>query len=275
MYRPSKKEFDLVIKLEFDDKIKYFIDTVCFSEEICVLCNNDGYFKCFYDTEGIECLPVWPAKEYAKKSIVDSKIKFENCYPKNIVLVNLHEFLEKYLCKFREDNIHMFVFYTCGSGALFTADTFNNMLCDGLNELSYRKACTAIHPKEFESVIHADIHRRTKNFINIVCDCCYMWLCSDNNGNFLLYNDVENKKVLPVWPARQYAEWSLTKTKMKKYSSVTNVQSMGLHKFLYLYINELIKLGIHICIFPAMDEGTLITAESFKNMMQEELARIE
>jgi hypothetical protein len=102
-----------------------------------------------------------------------------------------------------------------------------------------------------------------------------MWLCSDKNGNFLLYNDITDKKALPVWPARQYAEWSLTKTKMKKYSSITNIQSMELHKFLYLYINELIKLGIYMCIFPVRDEGTLITAESFKNMMQEELARIE
>lgn len=129
--------------------------------------------------------------------------------------------------------------------------------------------------KEVESVLKINIDKRVKYFRNMVGDKCNIWLCADNNGDLFTGLDKNNNKCLFVWPAKEYAEFLLTQTSLKAFKSINFLKSMDIHDFLDEYIDELIEQNIKIMIFPTENGGALMSAESFRNMMIEELLKYE
>jgi hypothetical protein len=124
--------------------------------------------------------------------------------------------------------------------------------------------------KEFEAVKKIDIDKRLRYFINVVGDYCEMWLCCDDDGSLFYGYDKRGYECVLVWPAKEYAELVLRDNDMKY------LKSMEIYKFLREYICELITLNIHVFIFPNKDlNGAIMTAESFRNMMEEELDKME
>ena len=132
-----------------------------------------------------------------------------------------------------------------------------------------------LSPKEVESVLKVDIDKRVKYFRNMVGDKCNLWLCIDDNGDLFTGFDKNNKECLSVWPAKEYAEFLLTQSSLKAFNSINYLKSIDIHDFLDEYIDELIKLNIYILIFPTEQGGALMTAESFRSMMIEELLKYE
>ncbi len=129
--------------------------------------------------------------------------------------------------------------------------------------------------KELESVLKVDIDKRVKYFRNMVGDKSTLWLCIDDNGNLFTGFDKNNKECLSVWPAKEYAEFLLTKSSLKAFNCINYLKSMDIHDFLDEYIDELTDLDIYILIFPTEHGGALMSAESFRNMMIEELLKYE
>lgn len=122
--------------------------------------------------------------------------------------------------------------------------------------------------KEFQSLQKANIEKRLKHFKYRVGGNCDFWLCSDDQG-YLLYNyDKSGHECLCVWPAKEYASLIINKTD-EKY-----LKNIEIHQFLHDCINDLTDNNINILVFPNQElSGALMTAESFKNMMEEELAK--
>jgi frataxin-like iron-binding protein CyaY len=129
--------------------------------------------------------------------------------------------------------------------------------------------------KEFDSVIKLNLDKRVKYFRNTVGENCEIWLSHDDRGNLFANYDTKNNECVYVWPAKKYAEWFLTETKFECRIGVENLKSMEIHDFLEEYIDELAESNIDILVFPTENGGALMTAESFRNMMEEELARYE
>jgi hypothetical protein len=124
--------------------------------------------------------------------------------------------------------------------------------------------------KEFEAVKKIDIDKRLKYFANIVGDHCEMWLCCDDDGTLFYGYDKQGCECVLVWPAKEYAELIL------RHDDVRCLKNMEIHNFLKEYIYELIALNIHVFVFPNKDlNGAIMTAESFRNMMEEELDKME
>jgi hypothetical protein len=127
--------------------------------------------------------------------------------------------------------------------------------------------------KEFNSVIELNIDKRVKYFRNVIGEHCEIWLSHDENGNLFANFDTKNTECIFVWPSKKYAEWFLTETKFECQRAIKNLKSMEIHKFLEEYIDELADSNIHLLVFPTENGGALMTAESFRNMMEEELAK--
>jgi hypothetical protein len=126
--------------------------------------------------------------------------------------------------------------------------------------------------KEFEAVTQLNIDKRVKHFVNRVGGNCYMWLCCDNDDSLLLGYDKNGRECLMVWPAKKYAELVFPPgNEARRY-----LKNMEIHKFLEEYIDELSENNTYIFVFPNKElNGAIMTAESFRNMMQEELDRME
>jgi hypothetical protein len=129
--------------------------------------------------------------------------------------------------------------------------------------------------KEFNSVVILNLDKRVKYFRNVVGECCEIWLSYDEAKNLFANYDTENIECVFVWPSKKYAEWFLTKTKFECQKAIRNLKPMEIHDFLEEYIDELALANIHILVFPTENGGAIMTAESFRNMMEEELARYE
>jgi hypothetical protein len=122
--------------------------------------------------------------------------------------------------------------------------------------------------REFEALQKASIDKRLKHFKNRVGGHCYLWLCCDGEGNFLYNYEKSGSECLCVWPAKEYA-LQVIKQEDQKY-----LTSMEIHYFLNSYSEELDSNNINIFVFPNKEmNGALMTAESFRNMMEEELAK--
>jgi hypothetical protein len=124
--------------------------------------------------------------------------------------------------------------------------------------------------KEFEAVKKIDIDKRLKYFVNIVGGYCEMWLCYDDDGSLFYGYDKQGCECVLVWPAKEYAELVL------RSDDVRSLKNIEIHKFLGEYIYELIISNIHVFVFPDEDlNGAIMTAESFRNMMEKELDKME
>lgn len=123
--------------------------------------------------------------------------------------------------------------------------------------------------KEFQTLIHAPLDKRVKNFQNRVGGLCYLWLCYDDDGNLFGQHNKSDGECISVWPAEVYAKEIL------KREDYRWLKPMEIHKFLNEYLDELKENNIKILVFPTEDGGALFDADNFRNMMEEELLKYE
>ncbi|MBN1123429.1 MAG: DUF2750 domain-containing protein [Sedimentisphaerales bacterium] len=81
-YNVNEKELRSVLSLDFSKRYAYFIKKVCDWEEIWSLRNEDGWVV-LGDSEGNECFPVWPAKDFAAMACQGD---WKDCEPSSIPL---------------------------------------------------------------------------------------------------------------------------------------------------------------------------------------------
>ncbi len=129
--------------------------------------------------------------------------------------------------------------------------------------------------KEFDSVVTLGIDKRVKYFRNVVGEHCIMWLSYDEEGNLFANYDTQDRECIYVWPAQKYGEFFFKNTKFNCDIGSSNLKPLDIHDFLDEYIDELIEQNIKIMIFPTEHGGALMSAESFRNMMIEELLKYE
>jgi hypothetical protein len=132
------------------------------------------------------------------------------------------------------------------------------------NEWPQNSVCHIPSKKEFEIVTKFKIASRFSYFVDTVINYREMWLCYDGDGNLFCSYDDQSRKGIWVWPAKIYAELFLEREDM------AYLKPMKLHKFLEECIDELIKSNVNIFIFPMNNEGAVMVAESFRNMMETE-----
>ncbi|MDR3151261.1 MAG: DUF2750 domain-containing protein [Holosporaceae bacterium] len=125
--------------------------------------------------------------------------------------------------------------------------------------------------KEIQSVLNSDIDSRVRYFVHKVADWKKMWLMGNKNSFFTDKNS-NDEEVLVIWPFREYAEISLK----DRLHFQEQLIEMDIHFFLENFIEYLLKKNVKIFMFPGEEmDGAIMTAESFKNMMEEELDRME
>jgi hypothetical protein len=128
--------------------------------------------------------------------------------------------------------------------------------------------------KEFEALQNTDIDKRLKHFKNRVGGHCYFWLLCSNENNLLACYDGLGRKCIPVWPAKEYGELVLNFNKNINNIDANCLKSMEIYHFLDNYIDELIESDTYVFVFPNKElDGAIMTAESFRNIMEEELAK--
>lgn len=132
------------------------------------------------------------------------------------------------------------------------------------NEWLQTSVCHIPSKKEFEIVTKFKIVSRFSYFVDTVVNYREIWLCYDGDGNLFCSYDDQSRKGVWIWPAKIYAELFL------ECGDISYLKSMKLHKFLEEYINRLIESNVSIFIFPLNNEGAVMAAESFRNMMEEE-----
>jgi hypothetical protein len=127
------------------------------------------------------------------------------------------------------------------------------------------------YDKEIQSVLDSDIDSRVRYFIHKVADWKKIWFMGNENSFFTDKNS-NNEEILVLWPFKEYAVVSL-----KDHPHFQEqLMEADIHFFLGNFMEYLIKKNINILVFPGKEmEGALMTAESFRNMMEEELARYE
>jgi hypothetical protein len=118
--------------------------------------------------------------------------------------------------------------------------------------------------KEFEIVTKFKIASRFSYFVDTVINYREMWLCYDGDGDLFYSYDDQSRKGVWVWPAKIYAELFL------EHENITYLTPVKLHKFLEEYISKLAESSVNIFIFPLNNEGAVMAAESFRNMMETE-----
>jgi hypothetical protein len=93
-------------------------------------------------------------------------------------------------------------------------------------------------------------------------------MCDDQNDLITVY-DATNRKCIPVWPFKEYADVYFANFEEGKL-----IKEMEVHDFLREYIDKLIEKNIYVFIFPDMESrGALVKADIFQYMMEDELAK--
>ena len=106
-------------------------------------------------------------------------------------------------------------------------------------------------------------------FIRHVSDTQEVWLIQDE-GQFVLLGDNEEKPAMPVWPEKEFAEMMLTGD-WKDYS----LEMVNVYDFVE-WLNKLEEEGIQIAGFPmAMQNAVVVSANEMKNHLIYELQQYE
>lgn len=120
IYSPTPKEFESILKLDIDKRVKHFRNRVgghCYFWA----CIDNGDFLAGYDSLGRECICVWPAKEYALSLVSSKDLQFLNP-------IGIHTFLDEYIDELQDQKVSILVFPTEQGGALFSPYDFKNMM---------------------------------------------------------------------------------------------------------------------------------------------------
>jgi len=132
MYNVNEKEFLSVINLNIDKRIKYFKNMVC---DQCVLwLSYDGCGNLIgnYDTDGNECIYVWPNEIYGLHFLNKTKFK-DKIAATNLKAINIYDFLREYIDELMGNGIFIMMFPTDNGGALITAKDFKIMMDEELS----------------------------------------------------------------------------------------------------------------------------------------------
>ena len=132
MRKINDKEFLSVIRLDIDKRVKYFKNVVC---DQCILWLSYDDQKNLignYDTNGNECVYIWPDQKYGLYFLNETKFKDE-ISAVNLKPMCIYKFLMEYIQELISNQIKVMVFPTENGGALFEAEDFKNMMYEELS----------------------------------------------------------------------------------------------------------------------------------------------
>jgi hypothetical protein len=98
-----RKSLNLVLNLSLEERMHYFAYKVSLSGYLCLLTDEESFFRASYDAKDDDILSVWPSPEFISIALGKEKEPY-------ITTVELREFLDKYIPRFARDNIHIGVF---------------------------------------------------------------------------------------------------------------------------------------------------------------------
>jgi hypothetical protein len=126
-----------------------------------------------------------------------------------------------------------------------------------------------INEKEIQQVVSLPGEKRYKYFLNKVADTGLVWGLY-NNG-WALAEDNLGRKVLPLWPASEYAKMCAN-----AFWEGYKPEPVDVYDFLNSYINELRQEGILIAVFYTNnDKGIIPSYEKLEKDILLILSEIE
>lgn len=129
IYKPKQKEFESILGLKIDKRIKHFKNMVgghCYFWT----CLDGENLLAAYDKDGNESIMVWPAKEYGEYffNINSTTTEKRNDGINHLHTLEIHTFLQEYIDELSRKQIGIMVFPLEDGGALFTPTDFRNMI---------------------------------------------------------------------------------------------------------------------------------------------------
>lgn len=127
----------------------------------------------------------------------------------------------------------------------------------------------SINEKEIKSVINLPKEKRYEYFIKKSADLGFVW--GLYKEGWALASDEENNHILPLWPAKEYAQLC-SKDEWEGYQG----EQIDIHDFINIYLDELVINKITPGIFyTPEDRGIIISYDMLKEDLERELERME
>jgi hypothetical protein len=123
---------------------------------------------------------------------------------------------------------------------------------------------------EFEALRKLEPTKRYQHFLSRVSDWGWVWVLRDGK-ELARATDEQGRKYVPVWPHERYAEAERIGD-WERY--VTG--DVEVHEFVDGALPELEAAGVHVAVFPVVDNGAwTVTADDLRADLREAFGQYE